>query len=79
VVALRPIDIGEQNGSRPGVNAVLLALQHSSISINLVSQEVVIRLLDGTAISLTDRDPDLAIGDQVAVITGPTATVVHRD
>lgn len=79
VVALRPIDTGEQNGSRSGVNGVLLALQQPAISVNLVTQEVVIRLPDGTAISLTDGDPDLATGDQVAVIIGPTATVLHRD
>jgi len=79
VVAVRPIDIGEQNGTRSAVNNVLLALQQPSFSAKFISQEVVIRRSDGTAISIIDLDPGLAIGDEVAVITGPTATVVHRD
>lgn len=79
VVAVRPVSITGDGGSRRGVNSVLAALQAPASSGAIVSQEIVIRRLDGNAISIADPQTGFAVGDHVAILESDTSTLLNRD
>ena len=79
VVAIRPVDLTPQSGSKAGVDAVLAAVQVAAPAAPGTTQEIVVVRADGSPASLVGNQPGLRIGEPVAVIQTAAATMIDHD
>ncbi len=82
VASVRHISVsGEQPGSQTGVNAVLTALNQPPLAPPISGEEIVLHKDDGNtaALAVPTQTQNLAVGERVAVVSGPPPAIIRRN